>query len=110
MGRAFSVPFDAAAALADRLAHRLSRHPWTRNIRAIVPVCVLLICASFAAATFLSMRMDRLHALNQAGLFEQARAQDIAAMAGAGLDRLAAAGVFYADHPGSEFTMPGLRN
>ena len=84
--------------------------PWTRNVRLTVPLCLVLICGSFASATFLSVRMDRLHALNQASLFESNRARDLAAVAAANLDRFAKAGMFYADHPGNEPSSTGLRN
>ena len=87
------------------VARRLSR-----NVRLTVPLCLILICGSFAAATLLSLRMDRLHALNQAALFESNRARDLAAVAGANLDRFARAGARYADNPGTEPVASGLRN
>jgi signal transduction histidine kinase len=103
--RAFSAPFGSAAALADAGARRL-----VRNVRLTVPICLFLICGSFAAATLLSMRMDRTHALNEAALFEAARAHDLASVAGAALDRMAEAGIAYADNPGSDPHVPGLHN
>lgn len=102
-----SAPFDMAGGYG--LVRRLAL-PWTRNVRLTVPLCLLLICGSFAAATFLSVRMDRLHALNQASMFEANRARDLAAVAAANLDRFAKAGAFYADHPGNEPSSTGLRN
>jgi len=69
----------------------------TRNIRATVLVSLVLICGSFAAAAALQMRNDRLHALTQAQFFEAERARDVAAAAGASLDRLAALGRAFAD-------------
>ena len=59
----------------------------TRNVRLTVPVCLILICSCLALAALLQMRLDRVHALDQAALFEQARARDLAAVAGASLDR-----------------------
>ncbi len=64
----------------------------TRNIRLTVLVCIVLICGSFGAAAFLQMQNDKLHALQQAQFYEGERAQDVAAAAGASLDRLAAHG------------------
>ena len=81
-----------------------------RNVRLTVPICLILICGSFAAATLLSMRMDRAHALNEASLFESARARDLAAVAGANLDRMAEAGILYADNPGTDPKVAGLHN
>src|SRR5579864_351717 len=105
--RMSSAPLDMG--WTEGLAHRLIQ-PWTRNVRLTVPVCLILICGSFAAATLLSVRMDRLHALNQASLFESNRARDLAAVAAANLDRFATAGALYADRPGSEPSAAGLRN
>jgi len=45
-----------------------------RNSRLMVPLCIALICGSFAAAAVLSLRLDRAHALNQATYFEETRA------------------------------------
>jgi len=102
--RAFSAPIGAMAVLSDRVA-RLSR-----NVRLIVPLCLLLIFGSFEAATSLSMRADRAHALREATAFEEARAQDLAAVAKAGLDRFAEIGTLYADNPGAVAYAPGLIN
>src|SRR3954462_12890974 len=103
--RALSTPFDDAAGLADGAARLV-----TRNIRLTVPICLVLIFGSFAAATALSMRMDRSHALNEAALFESARARDLAAVAGASLDRFAQLGSVYAAHPDTDPQLPGLIN
>jgi len=43
-----------------------------RNTRLMVPLCIVLICGSFAAAAILSMRQDRARAIDQARHFEQA--------------------------------------
>jgi signal transduction histidine kinase len=105
--RVLSAPFDKAAGLAEGWAIRLT---WMRNARLTVPLCLILICGSFAAATLLSLRMDRMHALGQARLFESGRARDLAAVASVSFDRLASAGQHYADNPGIEPSAPGLSN
>lgn len=81
-----------------------------RNTRLMVPLCIVLICGSFAAAAILSMRLDRAHAINQARYFEQARAADLAAAAGATLDRLAAIGLGFARNPDMRMGDPAIRN
>src|SRR5690242_21935008 len=77
-------PFDVARAAS-------------RNIRLTVVVSVVLICGSFAAAAALQMQNDRAHALTQAEYFETRRAGDVAAAAGASLERIAALGRAFAD-------------
>ncbi len=81
-----------------------------RNTRLMVPVCIALICGSFAAAAILSMRLDRAHALNQAGQFEQIRAADLAEIAGTALDRLAQAGLEFDRNPDMRANDPAIRN
>jgi signal transduction histidine kinase len=81
-----------------------------RNARLMVPISIALICGSFAAAAVLSMRLDRAHALNQAAHFEAQRARDLAAVAGASLDRLAEAGLDFARNPGAQPHDPAIRN
>jgi signal transduction histidine kinase len=81
-----------------------------RNTRLMVPICIALICGSFAAAAMLSMRLDRIHALSQAAHFEQQRAADLADVAGATLGRLAAAGLDFARSPGAPAGDPAIRN
>ena len=81
-----------------------------RNARLMVPLCIALICGSFAAAAVLSLRLDRAHALNQAAYFEAARAADLAAVAGAALDRLSAAGLAFARNPETRLADPAIRN
>src|SRR4051812_49925062 len=71
----------------------------TRDVRFIVPICIILICGSFAAAALLQMRMDRGRALAQAGAFERARAVDVARGAAASLDRVARMGAVFAASP-----------
>src|SRR4051812_35303533 len=81
-----------------------------RNNRLMVPVCIALICGSFAAAAILSMRLDRAHAINQAAQFEQVRATDLAEIAGAALDRFAQAGLGFARNPEAQVGDPAIRN
>jgi len=81
-----------------------------RNTRLIVPLCIVLICGSFAAAAILSMRLDRAHAINQAQYFEQARAADLAEIAGTTLDRFAATGLGFARNPDMRMVDPAIRN
>ena len=105
MGRTLSEPFDLAGMTLAARARQL-----TRNIRLTVPVCLALICGSLAAAALLQMRLDRAHALHQAASFENARARDLAGATAQNLDRFAAAGLFYANNPGTDPAMPGLTN
>src|SRR4051794_17861074 len=91
-------------------AGRLRPRRLLRDNRLMVPVCIALICGSFAAAAILSMRLDRAHAINQAGYFEQARAADLAATASATLDRLAQAGFDFARNPDARASDPAIRN
>ena len=51
---------------ADGVVRRL-----LRSIRLTVPLCLILISGSFMAATLLSMRMDRLHALSGSRTFQR---------------------------------------
>src|ERR1700760_1837915 len=83
---------------ATVLTRSLVRRP-VRDIRFIVPICIILICGSFAAAALLQMRMDRGRALAQAATFERARAADIARNAGQTLDRYARLGAVFAAGP-----------
>ena len=87
-----------------------------RDIRFTVPVCIVLICGSFAATALLEMRLDRSHALAQAARFEQARAFDLARAAGVTLDRYARMGAVFAASPeeyrGADLSRaePGIRD
>ncbi|HKY17826.1 MAG TPA: HAMP domain-containing sensor histidine kinase [Rhizomicrobium sp.] len=83
-----------AAVLRQPLARRLSR-----DTRFTVPVCIILICGSFAAAALLQMRMDRTQALAQAAAFERQRAAVIAQTAGETLDRYVRLGSIFAGAP-----------
>jgi signal transduction histidine kinase len=71
----------------------------SRDIRFTVPICIILICGSFAAAALLQMRLDRSHALAQATGFERARTAEIARTAGQSLDRYARLGAVFAASP-----------
>ena len=81
-----------------------------RSVRLMVPVCIALICGSFAAAAILSMRLDHTHAFNQAAQFEQQRAADLADISAAALDRLAAAGLGFARNPDTRGGEAAIRN
>ena len=94
-----------AAALNRPLARRL-----TRNNRLLIPLCILLICGSFAAAALLQMRLDRHHVLAAAGKAGAARAGDLASVTGMALDRFASIGLAYAANPAAVAPLPGLRN
>jgi signal transduction histidine kinase len=81
-----------------------------RNARLMVPISIALICGSFAAAATISLRLDRSHALSQAAHFEAARAQDLAQVAAAALNRLAASGTQFANNPEAPVRDPVIRN
>ena len=98
----FSPPLDLAVAGMAR---------WmTRHLRLTVPILILLICGSFAAAALLQIRESRAQAVTEATLYESRRATDLAAVAGAALDRFAEAGALYAGNPAAPITLPGLIN
>jgi len=92
------------------VAGRFTARRLLRNTRLMVPLCIVLICGSFAAAAILSMRLDRAHAINQARYFEQARAADLAEITGTTLDRLAATGLGFARNPDMRLGDPAIRN
>lgn len=94
-----------AAALNRPLARRV-----TRNNRILIPLCILLICGSFAAAALLQMRNDRHHALTAAAQAGAARAGDLAAVTAMSLDRFASIGAGFAANPAAVAALPGLRN
>nr|MBA2587480.1 hypothetical protein [Alphaproteobacteria bacterium] len=85
---------DGATVLGRSFVRRASR-----DVRFIVPICIILICGSFAAAALLQMRMDRGRALAQAATFERVRAADVAHAAGQTLDRYARLGAVFAASP-----------
>ncbi len=81
-----------------------------RNVRLMVPISIALICGSFAAAAILSIQLDRTHALNLATRFEQARAADLAAVAGETLDRFAKTGLGFVRNPDARVDDAAIRN
>ena len=100
--RVFSQPFDLAATGTAR---------WmTRHLRLAVPLLIVLICGSFAAAALLQMRQSQTQALSLASQYESRRAKDLAAVAGSALDRFAEAGALYAGDPAAPLFLPGLLN
>src|SRR6202522_3437089 len=62
------------------------------NVRLIVVLSLILISGSFASAAIIQMRLDREHALAQAGAFDIRRANSMAADLASSLDRYAAIG------------------
>jgi signal transduction histidine kinase len=70
-----------------------------RDIRVTIPLCIILICGSFAATALLEMRLDKNHALDQARHFERARAADLARATAATLDRYTRMGAVFAAGP-----------
>ncbi len=98
----FSPPMNLAVAGTAR---------WmTRHLRLTVPILIVLICGSFAAAALLQIRQSRAQTVAEAALFESRRAADLAAVSGAALDRFAEAGELYAGDPAAPLTLPGLIN
>ncbi len=83
-----------AGVLRRPLARRMAR-----DVRFIVPVCIVLICGCFAAAALLQMRLDRSHALAQAAAFEGERTVAVAQATGRTLDRYARLGAVFAGAP-----------
>jgi signal transduction histidine kinase len=70
-----------------------------RDARVTVPLCILLICGSFAAAAAIQMRQDRVHALGQAAASEQGRAAGIAMGIGRTFGRYTRMAQVFADSP-----------
>jgi len=77
---------QAGLPLLQAILTRVAALP-SRNIRLTVLFCVVAIGGSFAAAGALQMRFERANAYHQAAYFDAKRAQDIAAVAGAALER-----------------------
>jgi signal transduction histidine kinase len=82
---------DGAAALLK--ARRL------RDARFAIPLCVLLICGSFAAAAAIQMRQDRVHALGQAAAAQAGRSTGIALGIGRTFARYSRMALVFADSP-----------
>src|SRR5947208_949102 len=87
-------PIGAATGFAGSAARFASR-----NAKTTVAISVVLICGAFAAASALQMRLDRLHAMNQASYFEARRANDLAAVVESNLGRIEAEGAAFASDP-----------
>ncbi|HEY1961572.1 MAG TPA: HAMP domain-containing sensor histidine kinase [Rhizomicrobium sp.] len=69
----------------------------TRHVRWTVLISIVLIFGSFVCAAVIQMRLDRVHALNQATAMEARRAGELAADYAAMLDRYAALGTAFAN-------------
>jgi signal transduction histidine kinase len=99
MAEATARPWDRL----DGMVAAAFRHPFarrlTRDTRLTIPLCIILICGSFAACALLQMRLDKSHALAQAARFEQLRAGDLARAGAATLDRYARMGAVFAASP-----------
>jgi signal transduction histidine kinase len=87
-------------------AARAARRPFVsrpgsmfRNIRFVVPACIILVCGCFAAAALVQMRLDRAHVLEQATGFAQRSAANRAMVVGGTLDRFARMGAVFAGSP-----------
>jgi signal transduction histidine kinase len=102
------APAEALAAIGGAMNLRRL----LRDTRLVIPVCIVLICGSFAAAALIQIRLDRAHALAQAGAYEQARADGLARNAGQMLERYVRLGRLYADtlHPALARAEPSIRN
>jgi signal transduction histidine kinase len=98
-------PIDAATGFAGYAARFASR-----NIKTTVAISVALICGAFAAASALQMRLDRVHALNQASYFESRRANDVAVVVESNLDRIEAQGMAFADDTLTNHAPAEIRN
>jgi len=83
----------------DGMTARLRPRRLLRDVRITVPVCILLICGSFAGAALLQMRLDRIHALNQAEAAQAARSGGIAMGIGRTFGRYARMAQVFADSP-----------
>jgi signal transduction histidine kinase len=68
-----------------------------RNVRFTIVLSLVLICGSFAGAAVVQMRLDRAHAMDQAAMFTQRRAGEIATDLSATLNRYQALGEAFAN-------------
>lgn len=68
-----------------------------RNVRFTVVLSLVLICGSFAGAAVVQMRLDHMHALDQAAMFTQRRANEIAIDLSTTLNRYQALGTAFAN-------------
>jgi signal transduction histidine kinase len=68
-----------------------------RNVRFTIVLSLVLICGSFAGAAVVQMRLDRMHAMDQAAMFTARRAQEIATDLSTTLGRYQALGAAFAN-------------
>jgi signal transduction histidine kinase len=68
-----------------------------RNVRFTIVISLVLICGSFAGAAVVQMRLDRAHAMDQAAMFTQRRAGEIATDLSTTLNRYQALGAAFAN-------------
>jgi signal transduction histidine kinase len=68
-----------------------------RNVRFTVVLSLVLICGSFAGAAVVQMRLDRMHAMDQAAMFTGRRASEIATDLSTTLNRFQALGTAFAN-------------
>jgi signal transduction histidine kinase len=68
-----------------------------RNIRFTIVLSLVLICGSFAGAAVVQMRLDHMHAMDQAAMFTARRAQEIATDLSTTLGRYQALGTAFAN-------------
>ncbi|MGA9796235.1 MAG: HAMP domain-containing sensor histidine kinase [Rhizomicrobium sp.] len=68
-----------------------------RNVRFTVVLSLVLICGSFAGAAVVHMRLDRMHALDQAAMFTGRRAGEIASDLSTTFNRYQALGAAFAN-------------
>ena len=80
------------------------------SIPLLVAVCIALIFGAFALGTVMLMRLDRTDAQNRTTAIAARQAEQLAGVAAANLDRLAAEGAAYAADPGNLPTDPALAN
>jgi hypothetical protein len=69
----------------------------TRSVRWTVIISLLLIFGSFVSAAIIQMRLDRIHALDQARAIETRRAVEIASDSAQTFDRYASLGIAFAN-------------
>jgi signal transduction histidine kinase len=68
-----------------------------RNVRFTIVLSLVLICGSFAGAAVVQMRLDRMHAMDQAAMFTARRAGEIATDLSSTFNRYQALGSAFAN-------------
>ena len=68
-----------------------------RNVRFTIVLSLVLICGSFAGAAVVQMRLDRMHAMDQAAMFTARRTQEIATDLSTTFNRYQALGAAFAN-------------